>query len=369
MMNGPLVSVVMAMYNARPYVAEAIESVLRQDHANFELVVVDDGSTDGSNEVVQQYTDSRIHLIRTENRGLSAARNLGIARSQGTYVTFLDSDDLLTSASLSTRLAGFKRQDADCVFSRNLIAVDLNEAFESGVAIARHDSLETARPWAAEFLVEQFVERKFYVFAQAFLIPRFILEAIGGFDESLQVSEDFEFFSRLLPACQTVVETFESCYVYRRTPHSLSAINSRRKADETLRTLRKTHCNLAPYLRDRERCRAQSLFSTCVHVYPYWTNEHRLAMAEARRLRGDEPFDLDGVGGPRAQAVAGLLGWRAGRLCTVASSMIRPRLRRLRGLFDHMADGRASPIVDGAGLRPSESRYRPASKQSKVPEA
>ncbi len=340
MTDGPLVSVVMAMYNARAYVAEAVDSALRQDYAHFELIVVDDGSTDGSHQIVERYRDPRIRLIRTENRGLSAARNLGLARSQGGYVTFLDSDDLLTPVSLSSRIAGFERCRADCVFSRNLIIVDILADPEVPKLPSPRDFRQPGRSWPAESLIARFIERRFFVSAWAFLIPRQLLSAIGGFDETIKVWEDVDFLSRLLPACQTLIETFEPYYVYRRTPNSLSAINSAGKAVEILRTLRQTHRNLAHYLCGREVWQAQSLFSTCVQVYPYWTAEHRLAMAEACRLRGEAPFDLDGVGGPRAQAVARLLGWRAGRLATFASSIVRPRLRRLR-----------TSLASGEGLR------------------
>ena len=73
-MADDVVSIVMAMYNARRYVHEAIESVLGQDYPHFELIIVDDGSTDGGHEVVQRYSDPRIRLIRTENRGLRSAK-------------------------------------------------------------------------------------------------------------------------------------------------------------------------------------------------------------------------------------------------------------------------------------------------------
>ena len=329
-MSNPTISVVMAMYNARPYVAEAIDSVLRQDDGHFELLVIDDGSTDGGHEIVERFQDPRIRLTRTQNRGLSAARNLGIAQSQGIYVTFLDSDDLLTSNSLSSRLAGFEKTGVDCVFSRNVIVVDLFARTRVESLLSPHCAHKPAQPWPAESLIEKFIDRQFYVFSQAFLVPRELLRVIDGFDENIRVAVDVEFFTRLLLACHTLVETFEPYYVYRRLPNSLSAINSCRKAGELLRALRQSHRNLAPYLSGREASVAQTLFDVCVQVYPYWTSEHRLAMAEARRLRGDEPFELAGVGGPRAQAVARLVGWRAGRLTTMASSMVRQSLRRAR---------------------------------------
>ena len=122
------------------------------------------------------------------------------------------------------------------------------------------------------------------------------------------------------------METFAPYYIYRRRRDSLSAITSRRTAAQKLHTLRQTHRNLAPYLIGCEDQVAQSLFSYCVQAYPYWTNEHRLAMTEARRRRGDKPFDLSCVGGQKAKSVARLLGWRAGRLANFASNYLKYNL-------------------------------------------
>ena len=354
MMHGPLVSVVMAMYNARPYVADAVESVLRQDYDNFELVVIDDGSTDGSSKVVERFTDPRIRLIRTENRGTSAARNMGIAQAHGAYVTFLDGDDLLLPRSLSSRLAGFENHDADCVFCSNLIVIYAHAHSETRNPVPRHDPSETGRPWPAEFLIEQFIERKFYVFAQAFLISRPILQAIGGFDETLRVSEDVEFFSRLLPACHTLVETFEPYYVYRRIPNSLSAINSRRKAEGTLHALQQTHRNLAPYLCGREVWRAQSLFSTLrprLSLLDEPTSaghDGGVASAGRRAVRPCLCRRPSSTGGSKPFRLA------CGTPVDLCELLSPPKAETaLRRLFDEMAGGRAVPTVDGANIGPS----------------
>lgn len=89
----PLVSVVMPVYNVEAYVAEAIGSVLAQTFTDFELVVVDDGGTDGSMEIVRGFDDPRLRIVSQVNRGLAGARNSGILCARGQYVAFLDSDD------------------------------------------------------------------------------------------------------------------------------------------------------------------------------------------------------------------------------------------------------------------------------------
>jgi glycosyltransferase involved in cell wall biosynthesis len=322
-MTDDIVSIVMAMYNTRRYVHEAIESVLGQDYPHFELIIVDDGSTDGGHEVVERYSDPRIRLIRTANRGLSAARNHGIDESRGTYVTFLDSDDLLLPTSLSSRLTALVQTNSNAAFSRNVAIIDISSDIASIALGTPYVASPPWVAWAAKDLIRMLLEGTFFVFSQSLMMDRKLLGNIGGFNPLIMVYEDVEFISRLLPATQKLVETFAPIYIYRRRRDSLSAINSRRKAAESLRTLRQTHRNLAPYLVGREDQVAQLLFTYCVQAYPYWTHEHRRTMTEAHRRRGGNPFDLSCVGGQKAKLVARLLGWRAGRLANFASSYLK----------------------------------------------
>ncbi len=97
----------MPVFNAERFVGEAINSVLNQTHQNWELIVVNDGSTDRSAEIIQRYKDDRIKYFEQENHGVSYARNKGLTEMQGNFLCFLDADDLLTEVSLSSRLEKF----------------------------------------------------------------------------------------------------------------------------------------------------------------------------------------------------------------------------------------------------------------------
>ena len=89
-----MISVVIPVYNVAPYLREALDSVIQQTYHQLEIIVVDDGSTDGSEIICEEYrSDSRIQIIHQENRGLSSARNAGLDRATGEYIAFLDSDD------------------------------------------------------------------------------------------------------------------------------------------------------------------------------------------------------------------------------------------------------------------------------------
>lgn len=104
------VSIIMPVYNAGQFVAEAIDSVLAQTHSNWELLIVNDGSTDSSEQVILTYNDERIQYHKQENKGVSAARNIGLKSMKGDFFCFLDADDLLSKNSISTRLTAFEEE-------------------------------------------------------------------------------------------------------------------------------------------------------------------------------------------------------------------------------------------------------------------
>jgi len=103
-----VVSIIMAAYNAQDFIEEAINSVLQQTYPNWELIVVNDGSRDDTDNIVASYNDDRIKYLSQKNAGVSSARNLGLSKMQGEYFCFLDADDCLPSDSLSSRINVFK---------------------------------------------------------------------------------------------------------------------------------------------------------------------------------------------------------------------------------------------------------------------
>src|SRR3712207_6130801 len=121
-LSGPLVSVVLPVYNRAGWVARAVESVLAQTHTNFELLVVDDGSTDGTRRVLEGF-GPRISLLEQAHAGAEAARNLGLAHARGEFVAFIDSDDVWYPDRLSRQLPLFGRAEVGLVFG-NAALVD-----------------------------------------------------------------------------------------------------------------------------------------------------------------------------------------------------------------------------------------------------
>ena len=118
--NEQLVSVIIPVYNVSRYLPQCFDSVISQTYRNLEIIVIDDGSTDDSGIICDQYAekDDRIHVIHTDNRGLASARNLGLENARGEYISFIDSDDWIEPHAIDTLLKTANMEEADIVNAR-----------------------------------------------------------------------------------------------------------------------------------------------------------------------------------------------------------------------------------------------------------
>lgn len=116
-MNAPEVSIIIPAYNAGQWLVEAVASVFTQTHSDWEMIIVNDGSTDGTLGIAHGYDDERIKVVDQANAGVSAARNAGIALAKGTYIGFMDADDVMLPENIAVKLACLKEHSVDWVFS------------------------------------------------------------------------------------------------------------------------------------------------------------------------------------------------------------------------------------------------------------
>lgn len=176
-MQPPLVSVIMPVYNAERFVAEAITSVLNQGMDAVEVICVDDGSTDRSAEIIQSF-DSRIRYVRQENRGPAAARNKAFSFVNAPFVTFLDNDDVFPDYKLKHQLALFTEDPSlDVVFGKT------QYVFLDGSNPERfHFPDQTQTVWN--------------ILLGAGLFRTSVFEQIGLFNEELKIGEDLDWYNR-----------------------------------------------------------------------------------------------------------------------------------------------------------------------------
>src|SRR5690554_6825465 len=186
MSSNPLVSVITPTYNRADYLPFAVESVLSQSVPDFELIVIDDGSTDGTAELMERYlADSRIRYLKQENQGQSVARNRGIAEARGQFICFLDSDNAWVSTKLETSLKAFEEHpEADIVYG-DFITID-GEGHEHGVnRMARYSGRITP-----QLLRDNFVSMN------TTMTRKRCFDEIGGFDSADRLAEDYGLWLR-----------------------------------------------------------------------------------------------------------------------------------------------------------------------------
>ena len=201
----PRVSVVIPTYNRARIIEEAVDSVLAQDYKDFELIVVDDGSTDNTSEVLAPYEDD-VRVLFQENKGVSAARNRGIAEASGRLIAFLDSDDLWLPQKLSAQVEFFnQRPDAFIcqtgeVWVRNGRRVNPGQRHKKPSGMIFEPSLELC-----------------LVSPSAVMIRRDLLDRTGGFDETLPACEDYDLWLRI--SCRFPVYLIETPLIVKRGGH------------------------------------------------------------------------------------------------------------------------------------------------------
>ena len=117
-MDNPLISVIIPVYNVEKYLRECVDSVLNQTYDNFEIILIDDGSTDSSGKICDEYAcnDARITVVHKENGGLSSARNAGAEKASGKYIYYLDSDDYIDNETFSSLVKNAEENSSDIVF-------------------------------------------------------------------------------------------------------------------------------------------------------------------------------------------------------------------------------------------------------------
>jgi glycosyltransferase involved in cell wall biosynthesis len=183
------VSVVIPCYNQARFLGEAVQSVLSQGYTDFEIIVVDDGSKDGTEEVASGYAkeDSRVRLIRQENRGLAGARNRGLAEAGGEYVVFLDSDDRLIEEALEVGVRELEAHPG-CAFVSGIC----RKITADGSIVPGWEQFRVRDDPYLELL------RSCPIYVPAVMYRRSVFDAVGDFDTSYRAAEDYDLYYRIL---------------------------------------------------------------------------------------------------------------------------------------------------------------------------
>ena len=236
----PFVSVIMPAYNVEPYIAEALRSALAQTFADLEVIVVDDGSTDRTADVVERIgaADGRVRLVRQANRGLAGARNTGLRMARGAMFALLDSDDVWEPEFLDAQLAILQaRPDVDIVTGNGWKLGGPRHG-----ALARPCPDSRPDPDLASILGDEFA-----VFIMS-VFRRRVYEVVGCFDEVLRTNEDYDFWLRAAVSGFRFARNDRPLGHYRVRGDSLSANEMR-----MLRGIQLVYATIRPLIAGRTR--------------------------------------------------------------------------------------------------------------------
>lgn len=208
----PLVSVILPTYNCANFLPASIGSILSQTYHSYEIIVIDDGSTDNTKEVLVPFIQRITYINLEQNKGLPAARNVGIRSAQGKYIAFIDADDLWMPEKLQTDIEYFgKYQDAGMVYSLHT-NIDAEGCVLDG-------ALKKRLP-AGNIFNQLFSEQNFII-ASSVIVRKEVFETTGLFDEQLFNCQDWDMWLRIAFYFK-VAGINKPLVKYRHNPHSLS---------------------------------------------------------------------------------------------------------------------------------------------------
>ncbi len=186
--QNPKVSIIIPTYNCARYLPQAIESVRRQNLTNWELIIVDDGSTDKTSEIIKPYiSDRRIKYFFQQKRGLPAARNKGLNHSLGEYIQFLDADDQIHAKKLEVQICYLtQKEDVDVVLSDYAFFKD-----EDPETLIKPPPRKSTGDIKADILKGNFIV------VNSALSRRRAIDGVGRFDETLNSTEDWDLWLRM----------------------------------------------------------------------------------------------------------------------------------------------------------------------------
>jgi glycosyltransferase involved in cell wall biosynthesis len=262
----PVVSIVIPAHNAAKTIRQTIDSALAQTFTDFELIVIDDGSSDGTAEAVASVRDARVRLKFAAQGGSAVARNRGIALARGEMICFLDADDLWAPTKLERQLEALRRHpEAGVAYAWTDLVNERSEPLFRGGHVALSGRVYP------KLLVYNFLEC-----GSNPMVRRSALEAAGGFNEQLVNSEDWDLWLRL--SQQTEFVAVPETLVYYRMSEEAKSANVERQARNCLALVRSVFRAAPESLRGLER-------KTVSRVYRYLAMRTVFARRTRRRMR------------------------------------------------------------------------------------
>lgn len=302
-----LVSIIIPCHNAERWLAETLESALAQTWPAKEIILVDDGSTDGSLAIARRFEARRVRVVSQPNQGAAAARNHGLRLARGEFLQFLDADDLLAPDKIERQVQLLSTRGADniasCAWGR----------FTTEPATAELDPRQAL--WRDLVPVDWLVlaaEHNIMMATATWLLPRTIADRIGPWDVAYRINplDDMDYFDRARAAARMVLFCPDTRTYYRS---ALSGSLSQVRHDAAWCAMSATlHRSADHLLRLEDSSRTRHAAATLLQrfIYELYPDRPELAAAAAARVRELGGTELQPEFGPMRRRLAACLGWK-----------------------------------------------------------
>ncbi|MFD2515648.1 glycosyltransferase family 2 protein [Pontibacter locisalis] len=314
-MQQPLVSVIIPIYNSLPFIAPAVAALQEQTYPNMEIIIVDDGSVDGSFEIAKRFESDTLIVVRQVNSGAAIARNNGLKHASGEYVQFLDVDDYLSKDKIEKQVKALEGH-ADKV-----AVCDYIEFFEESELqapkIIDHSAFIHSSDSPADFLINLYGGNGSANFIQtnSWLTPRHLIDKAGGWREFRCPDDDGEFFARVILASKGIVHVPGIFNYYRRSVSEsrLSNNSNRKYLQNSLLAIDLKYQYLLQHKNSiaLQKAMATQYLRFAVAVFPKHKQLSELAYKKYKLLY--TPAIVPKLGGKIVEAIKYTLGWKAAR--------------------------------------------------------
>jgi glycosyltransferase involved in cell wall biosynthesis len=298
----------MPAYNCGPWIAQAVSSVLAQQGCELELIVVDDGSTDDTVQIVQAISDPRLRLLHCPHAGQSVASNLGAAAARGQLLKFVDADDVLLPGHLSAQLAA-GRDHAGC-----LVSCRWGYFRDDWSRITpRRECVQQDFTDPLEWIVTSLTRDEGMMGVWMWLIPVSVWEKSGGFNQALTLNKDFDLSIRLLLGSSGVRYAAEAVYGYRKgLTNAVTQTRNRASMESALRT---TELGISSLLARENSPRIRRIAANRLQMWLYrFFPDHPDLVQRAEHLVDElGGSDLRLQGGLLLRLLEPLIGWKGVR--------------------------------------------------------
>ena len=310
------VSIIIPLYNSEAYIAQTIDSCLAQTHDNIEIIVVENGSKDQGYQVVKSIDDKRLSVFQILKSNAAAARNYGYHKATGTYIIFLDADDVMASNKIELQLKALSAKPegwvACCAWAK--FKTNTKEAVISPQKVW---AIQNPIDWCLQSWMGEGM-----MIPGCWLIPKPIIDKAGLWNENLSLHDDGEFMCRVLLASKGNVFVENTVVYYRQQGNSLSRDHTSKKAAESAILVYKSYRQQILKFQDSKLTRRALARNFSRFVYEYYP-AHAQLIKEAYREINELGVKPPLVGSPSFKLIQRIVGFKlAMRLTSIKRNLI-----------------------------------------------